>query len=369
MRKIELKRKLFLLIASAVAALLSSSYTEGRQQNFFAGLKNLVLIGQSSVYEEVDGIRLKNHFGQFELNPVGIAQQVLQYSENELIRHSKVSVTPYAWRSDSQTNVQRVADFIKNNYEPVRINDVDVLLLPYQFDYPFYSLSAPWYSGMAQGHAIIVMLHAYQLTENKDYLDSARMLYNALTIPIVDGGVLVEQTPTENSLTVIVFEEYADPARSGFPQPKVLNGNIFAIDGLFWFWYFTADPKAERLLKQAILSVERLIPEYDALAWSYYDLMSNYANYKYHQIHIYQLKRLQEYAAILGFEELPNVSKIKNRWKLYNYVPFAGYLERMLLNRNRMLYVIYISNLMAFLMLFFLALILFPLSRPMSGLK
>lgn len=339
---------------SLLLALFSSSYTEVRQQEFFASLKNTVVIGQPSVYQEVDGIRLKFHYGEMRYNPVGIAQQVLRYSEEQLIGVSGLSITPYSIMLSTDENVLQIADFFMSHYEVEEIAGLNVLRLPYEFGYPFYGLNAPWYSGMAQGHAMIVLLHAYKVTNEPKFLSYAEKLFNVLKIPLTDGGVLV--TTDSNS---IIFEEYADPTQDMSNAPKVLNGNIFAIDGLFWFWCLTGSEDAKRLLINSIVSMNDMFPEYNAMFWSYYDLQGNYANAKYHKLHLRQIIRLKEYAELLDIDGLTNFMSVYDRWSLNNALPFFGYFERMLLNKNRMLYVIFLSNFCIWLVvLFFINLLL-----------
>lgn len=338
---------------SLLLALFSSSYTEVSQQEFFASLKNFVVIGKPSVYHEVDGIRLKFHYGEMRYNPVGIAQQVLRYSEEQLIKASGLKITPYSTIYSSNEKVVQIAEFFINHYKVEEIASLDVLRLPYEFDYPTYGLNAPWYSGMAQGHAMIVLLHAYKVTNEPKFLSYAEKLFNVLKIPLTDGGVLV--TTHSNS---IIFEEYADPTQEMSEAPRVLNGNIFAIDGLFWFWYLTGSEDAKRLLTNSIASMNDILPEYNAIFWSYYDLQGNYANAKYHKLHLRQVIRLKEYAELLEIDGLTNFVRVHDRWSLNNALPFFGYFERMLLNKNRMLYVIFLSNFFILLVaLFFIKLL------------
>ncbi|MDX8399670.1 MAG: D-glucuronyl C5-epimerase family protein, partial [Gallionellaceae bacterium] len=311
MRKMKLRTTAIIMGLSGLLAILSSSYTERLQTNIFASVKNYFEIGQMDVYKEVDGVRLKFHFGKAQMNPVAIAQQALDHSENELIARSGLTITPYPWRSAGGESVLPIADFLLTHYQGEQLSGIDVLRLPYEFDYPFYGLTSPWYSGMAQGHGIIVMLHAYLLTGNEDYLNAAIRLYRVLELPIAQGGVLIN---VEDA--AIVFEEYADPGRASERQPRVLNGNLFAIDGVFWLWQVTGSESVEQVLRQSIASVNYLIDRYDAAAWSYYDSMQNFANAKYHHLHINQLQRIQEYANALGMGELENVERIRSRWQL-----------------------------------------------------
>ena len=77
---------------------------------------------------------------------------------------------------------------------------------PYNFDYPTYELKAPWYSAMAQGLGIEVLIAAYKITDDDKYLHEARLAANALLVPIEENGVAIYLNNGDNG---IWFEEYA----------------------------------------------------------------------------------------------------------------------------------------------------------------
>ena len=52
-----------------------------------------------------------------------------------------------------------------------------------------YNIPPPWASSMAQGELISLYLRAYQLFNNKKYLNTAIKAYNFLEIELKDGGV------------------------------------------------------------------------------------------------------------------------------------------------------------------------------------
>ena len=67
-------------------------------------------------------------------------------------------------------------------------------ILDYHFRYPVpyppsNSMHPPWHSGMAQGQALSVLTRAFDITNNKKYLDSARAIMNSFFVEVKDGGV------------------------------------------------------------------------------------------------------------------------------------------------------------------------------------
>lgn len=49
----------------------------------------------------------------------------------------------------------------------------------YTFPWPYYSLDPPWRSGIPQGLALEVLVKAHELTGEKRYLDTAKILLNS----------------------------------------------------------------------------------------------------------------------------------------------------------------------------------------------
>jgi hypothetical protein len=344
------KKTISCVIVATTLALFTSSYTEKIQHELFAKVKAWVTLGQPSVYKHLNGIRHKFHNKNLEVNPVAVAQQVLALSEGELSRQSALKIFPDKYFNRDDGKVLEIAEFFIKHYQIEQVSGFDVLRLSYNFDYPFYGIKRPWYSGMAQGHGIIILLHAYKISGDFKYRSYAEKMYRVLALPKSEGGVKVRAD--KNS---IMFEEYADPKQITRSSPMVLNGNIYAIDGLFWFWFETNSAEARELLISAIESLNYILPRFNTFFWSFYDLQGNFANAHYHSLHIKQILRVREYARVLGMPCgcVANYGKAYERWVLNESFPFFGYAERLLLNRNRMLFVIYISNLVFWFLCFY----------------
>lgn len=333
----------FTFLLSFLAALLTSSYFEQQQTSFFKIIKNIIENGSTTRHLVKDNALYTYYDEELYINPVHVSQKVLGYSEISLINNNKLKVTPYSNfdKAGFDSDVVRIADFLVNNYEPEVINDISIIRYPYLFNYGSYNLKAPWYSGMAQGHAVIVLMNAWWITGNKKYFNNAILSANTLFIGHNEGGVLLEFNTNS-----VWFEEYADSTKNVELAPRVLNGNIFAIDGLFWAWYLTKNGDFLSLMNRAIKGIEDNIDKYDTGFWSYYGLWHNYANAGYHKIHIEQLDRILSYATIVESElSLKNIMDYKNKFELYNLFPFIGYLQRMYYQKNNMIYIIFFSNL------------------------
>jgi hypothetical protein len=155
-------------------------------------------------------------------------------------------------------------------------------ILEYHFPYPVpyppsYTMKPPWYSGMAQGQALPVLVKAYQITGEKKYLDSAKMLLNSFFVEVKDGGVTYK---TSNDGWW--YEEY--PIIGA--KPRVLNGMIWAVLGIYDYYNYTYDSEAKYLFDQGVLALKKNLPYYDNNGNSYYDLLTHNSAPYYHKLHI-----------------------------------------------------------------------------------
>jgi len=157
----------------------------------------------------------------------------------------------------------------------------------YRFDIPFYNISAPWISGMAQGQAISVLLRAYQLTGDEKYLDTAHSTWKIFHLSVDKGGV-ISYFPDQKPF----IEEYPSPAF----LTGVLNGFIFAIFGIYDYAIYINKNFAHDFFLKLIDSLKDNLYRYDCGYWSYYDLMKplRLTSKSYHRLHIEQLNGLYE---------------------------------------------------------------------------
>ena len=163
-------------------------------------------------------------------------------------------------------------------------------ILEYQFPWPTYDLKKPWYSGMAQGRAIEVLVKAHQVTGDKKYLDTARSLLNALFVEVKDGGVTYK-TPNDGWW----YEEYARP---GAIESRVLNGHIFTLLGIYEYYFYTKHHDAKFLFDQGVTALRNNLPKYEYSKGQYstYDILSKDkpAPLNYHRYHVEDLGKLYE---------------------------------------------------------------------------
>jgi heparosan-N-sulfate-glucuronate 5-epimerase len=174
----------------------------------------------------------------------------------------------------------------------------------YRIDIPFYQITAPWISGMAQGEALSVLLRAHQLTDNQKYLDTAIGTWKIFQVLVQNGGVIA-YFPNGSP----IIEEYP----STVMMTGVLNGFISAIFGVYDFAQYLDDKQAEQFFLKLVASLKHNLNRYDRGYWSYYDQRPpmRLTSKAYHRLHIEQLKALYE---ITGDDIFKNYS---DQWQGY----------------------------------------------------
>ena len=147
-----------------------------------------------------------------------------------------------------------------------------------------------WYSAMAQGQAMSLLVRAFIRTQNHKYLDAALKATTLYTIPSSKGGVMAKFADK-----YVWYEEYPTT-----PSSFVLNGFIYSLIGLYDL-KMVAPPSdkatlAADLFDAGMTSLRTLLPLYDTGSGSIYDLRHvalgvapNLARWDYHATHINQL--------------------------------------------------------------------------------
>ncbi|KQX05557.1 MULTISPECIES: cell wall-binding repeat-containing protein [unclassified Leifsonia] len=165
---------------------------------------------------------------------------------------------------------------------------------PYSFPWTYYerTISAPWYSGMAQGQALSLFVRLAQQTGDKRWSTAADRTWTSFA-QAKSGSAPSSSLVIDNHL---YFEEYAGDQ----PPLLVLNGQIFAMFGLYDYWRYTGNPETARYFTGGGTTVlERMMPLVRVKGGvSYYCVQVTYChsplwqNQTYHVIHSWQLDTL-----------------------------------------------------------------------------
>jgi D-glucuronyl C5-epimerase C-terminus len=170
-----------------------------------------------------------------------------------------------------------------------------------------YGLVPGWYSAMAQGLAISVMLRSFDLTGQPSYLDSAHAANTLMLRPITSGGC----------------SDYDEGGRPFLeecpcvPCCHILNGALCALIGLHELEMRTGEIIHTKVTQRLVGQLGK----YDLGYWSRYDLrFAAPATLAYHSLHV----SLLEVAARLFGNHV--FSDTAARWKAYARHP--GYRLR-----------------------------------------
>ncbi len=156
----------------------------------------------------------------------------------------------------------------------------------YRFSFPWDKYGAPagWWSAMAQGEAISVLLRAEHIAPRHQFGDAAVRASLPFGYEIAHGGVVWRAGAD------VFFEEIANEH-----APHVLNGCIFALWGIWELREQTGDPWLDPLIHGCAATLLRWLPRFDTGWWTLYSLLQSangrphLATLKYHQFHIAQM--------------------------------------------------------------------------------
>lgn len=176
----------------------------------------------------------------------------------------------------------------------------------HHFDWEYRdTLRAPWYSGLAQGQGISVLVRACKETGDTRYLEIARLALAAFFTPVADGGVAFSDDNGD-----LWFEEYIVS-----PPTHILNGFMWAAWGVYDYFLATQDHAARDLFVRAVQTLLRNLEQYDLGFWSLYEQSGTRlpmtASPFYHRLHIVQLRVMHR---LTGEDKF---ARVADRWESY----------------------------------------------------
>lgn len=244
---------------------------------------------------DANGIPMLDYRGAIgrQYNPIAIAQW-------GLANYSRFCESSDAARLERTLHA---ADWLAANLEP---NAHGLWVWNHHFDWEYRdTLKAPWYSGLAQGQGVSLLLRAYAQTSDVKYEKAAEQAFISLTKPVAQGGVLFEDN--ENNLWI---EEYLVD-----PPTHILNGFIWALWGVFDFWRARSDAVAKQIFDRGVQTLLHNLARFDTGYWSLYEQsgtqLKMLASPFYHRLHIVQLRVMANLTGEHRFAEAAD------RWEGY----------------------------------------------------
>ncbi len=241
------------------------------------------------------GIPLLNYHGKIGLqyNPIAISQWGL--GNFNLFLRSK--------DEEHKKKSQAAADWLVKHLEP---NSFGVPVWNHHFDWEYRTpLKAPWYSGLAQGQGISLLVRVARETGKSEYLEAAARAFVSFSRATEDGGVVFTDEHGD-----IWFEEYIVS-----PPTHILNGFIWAAWGVYDFFLATKEKSVRQLFDRAVETLRRNLDRYDLGFWSLYEQSGTrlpmVASSFYHQLHVTQLGLMYRLTGDKMF------SQYAERWAAY----------------------------------------------------
>jgi heparosan-N-sulfate-glucuronate 5-epimerase len=241
------------------------------------------------------GIPMLDYHGAIGLqyNPISVAQW-------GLANYNRFCETSDALR---QQKTLKAADWLAANLEQ---NPHGLWVWNHHFDWDYRdTLKAPWYSGLAQGQGVSLLIRAYAQTGNEKYQQAAERAFVSLTKHVTEGGVLVEDE--EKNLWI---EEYLV-----HPPTHILNGFMWALWGVFDFWLARTDASAKNIFDRGVKTLLHNLARFDTGYWSLYEQsgtrLKMLASPFYHRLHVVQLRVMTN---LTGDQRFADVA---DRWEAY----------------------------------------------------
>jgi hypothetical protein len=246
------------------------------------------------------GVPLLNYRGAIgcQYNPIAIAQ----YGLGNFDRFTETG------DGERLARALVAADWLVANLEP---NRDGVHVWHHGFDWHYRTtLKAPWYSGLAQGQGISLLVRIFRETGREAYLEAARKAFAAFGRELAEGGVSYRDAAGR-----VWFEEYVVD-----PPSHILNGFLWAAWGVYDYGLATRDEQASRLFAAATATLVENLGRYDTGYWSLYELsptrLPMLASPFYHRLHIVQLEAM---ARLTGEQRFLDSAR---RWQGYAQDPF-----------------------------------------------
>lgn len=178
----------------------------------------------------------------------------------------------------------------------------DAMGWPLAYAHPLYFTRGSWLSSVAQGCGLSVLAHAYQLTGDQRFLETAQCVARTFERDILDGGVC-----TPMGADGVFFEEVAV-----YPAAHTLHGCIFALLGLYDYVATTGNSHMEQHILSGEATLHSVLDEFDLGFWTYTDLL---------RYSLTTPSQLAQQTALLNalasYRACPHCIKRVSRWQRY----------------------------------------------------
>jgi heparosan-N-sulfate-glucuronate 5-epimerase len=248
-----------------------------------------------SGHHDSSGIPMLNYHGPIGLqyNPIAIAQWGL----------GNYNLYRQAQSPERLQKILAASDWLCAHLEQ---NAHGLWVWNHHFDWEYRTtLKSPWYSGLAQGQGMSLLVRAHAETGSAKYLNAANRAFQSFLVSTAEGGVSFTDERGD-----LWFEEYIVS-----PATHILNGFIWAMWGVRDFSLATGNSSAHDLFTRAVATLRTNLHRYDLGFWSLYEesgtRLPMLASGFYHRLHIVQLRVMHRLTGDKVFADYAD------RWESY----------------------------------------------------
>lgn len=193
-----------------------------------------------------DSIELFSYRGSEYYHPVNLSHRCFTFLSTY---HS----------TNNQVHLDRAEKYASKLMEISTFAD-SAAYVPYLFKFALHGDSnlvfeVPWYSGMAQGEILEVMVRLYELTGKQEYLDNSHLLFQSFLNIRKNNEIWTTRLDGESYYWV---EEYPHNEKPGL----TLNGYIAAIFGLYDYYRVTQKEEAKLIYELSLTTIKKYMPDF-----------------------------------------------------------------------------------------------------------
>jgi len=229
---------------------------------------------------DIDGVKMVEYNGNYYYHPLNLAVDGIRYL--------------WSFNLTGDSLFLRRAEIYSNKMLEIGIRENQAIYVPYLFNYRLHGGStqevilAPWYSSISQGNILAFYTRFYEITRNNYYKSIADSIYYSFLYTDTTSNTWISAVDSGGYLW---FEEY--PFN---PRTMVLNGYLYAIFGLHYYYSISNDPYCLIVIKATLTTISNYANCYrNPGGISYYCLWHLSQLSEYHLQHIKQFRYLAQF--------------------------------------------------------------------------
>ena len=223
-----------------------------------------------------EGVAIWKYEGEFYYHPIYICHKAVLFLE--------------AFRTQQDSTYLELARRSIDRLLKESVEFDGAIYYPYRFDHRVHKrdellIKAPWYSGMAQGEILGLLVRMFQATGDSIYVDYADRTFKSFLRP---RGEYEPWTVYFDWRGCYWVEEYPTETPS-----QTFNGFVYGMYGLYEYYLMRRSEEAERVLQNCLSTIKNYVPLYRRPGRpSFYALGLRHYSLGYHHVHIAQLRQL-----------------------------------------------------------------------------